>query len=808
MRSRLLSALCVALAVVAVPGGAAGAAPEGRESIAAPGNQPFASYWHPNTILSWSPATDPDARFNRSRVPLAPRTVQPALKANANARAGEGRVASLVSFGPTSNNPSQGSLDTSYYAFGHWQYVDTLVFWGGSASEGLILAPNPTVIDAAHRNGVRVYGTVFFPPGVFGGQLQWVHDLVRKSGNTYPVADKLVEVAAHYGFEGWFINQETEGGDAALATELRNFMKYARAKGPVQFMWYDAMTESGNIAWQEQLNTANDAFLSDGGRVADSMFLDFGWGAGDLTSSRTHARGLGRSEYELYAGIDTEANGYNSAVPWDAVFPAGQPHVTSLGIYRPEWTWKSSTSRADFHTRDSRFWVGANGDPSNTTTTSPWKGFANYVAEATPVTAKPFLTTFNAGHGDFYSIAGQRRRTGGWNNLSVQDVPPTYRWIVQSGGTKLTPSIDFTDAFEGGSSLLLSGRLDAANTIRLYQAKLPVATDTRLSLVVKTPQAGPTHLSAAVAFADAPTSFTTIDLGSNTGTGWERKVLDLSPYAGRTIVQIGLRASAPEPVASYTARVGQLAVFDGVVDMIGGPSGLTLLGSTDVSATRKSLRLAWTAANAPVRHYDLFRRNPDTSRSYLGSTPNDAYFVPQLDRVGSESATTIEVEAVSTEGGRSAAATTTVSWSGDPVESNLALNRPATADSACNPNEAAPKAVNGSVSGGNSDKWCSLAATKWWEVDLGSARSVNRFVIKHAGAGGESTAWNTRAYTIQVRSATTQPWRTVVTVTANTASQTTHPVTETARYVRLNVTTPTQNGNAAARIYEFEAWGS
>ncbi|RJL30172.1 glycoside hydrolase [Bailinhaonella thermotolerans] len=772
--------------------------------MAATGAQPYASYWHPNTILNWDPAKDPDARFNRSRVPLRPRSSDPALKANPNARAGEGKVASLVSFGPTSNNPSQGSLDPNYYAFTHWQYVDTLVFWGGSASEGLILAPNATVIDAAHRNGVKVYGTVFFPPTAYGGQIQWVRDFVQKSGSNYVVADKLVEVAKHYGFDGWFINQETAGGDAALATEIRSLMKYARAKGQVEFMWYDAMTESGSVTWQDALTTANDAFLSDPARVSDSMFLDFGWNAGKLSSSRTHARSLGRDEHELYAGIDTESAGYNTGVPWDAVFPAGQPHVTSLGIYRPEWTWKSSTGPADFRAKDSRFWVGANADPSNTATSSAWKGLAHYIAESTPVTAKPFVTGFNTGHGDFYNVGGVRVRTGGWNNLSVQDVPPTYQWVVESSGTRLTPSIDYGDAYEGGSSLRLAGKLDAANTVRLYQAKLPVAADTKLSVVVKTPAAGPTRLKAAVAFIDAPNSFTTLDLGSTSGAGWERKTLDLSAHAGKTIAQIGLRAEGSD--ASYDIRVGQIAVYDGSVDAPSAPTGLQVLGATDVSSSRKSLRLAWTGSSG-VHHYDVYRRDADGGRTYLGATPNDAYFVPQLDRAGTEQSTTIEVEAVSAEYGRSAAATTTVTWSGTPGEENVALGRTATASGQCNAEEGPAKAVNGSVTGGNSDKWCALTGEKWLEVDLGQARALTKFVVRHAQSGGESAQFNTRDFTIQVRDSASEAWRTAVTVTGNTAAATTHPVTASARHIRLSITKPTQNTDPAARIYEFEAWG-
>jgi hypothetical protein len=139
---------------------------------------------------------------------------------------------------------------------------------------------------------------------------------------------------------------------------------------------------------------------------------------------------------------------------------------------------------------------------------------------------------------------------------------------------------------------------------------------------------------------------------------------------------------------------------------------------------------------------------------------------------------------------------------------NVALGRTATADSSCNANEGPAKAVNGSVAGGNTDKWCSTGSNRWMQVDLGRSSLVSQFVVKHAGTGGESTAWNTRDFTIQVSTNGTS-WATVATVTANTASTTTHNVTPvSARYVRLNVTTPASDGNGAARIYEFEVYGS
>jgi hypothetical protein len=139
---------------------------------------------------------------------------------------------------------------------------------------------------------------------------------------------------------------------------------------------------------------------------------------------------------------------------------------------------------------------------------------------------------------------------------------------------------------------------------------------------------------------------------------------------------------------------------------------------------------------------------------------------------------------------------------------NLALNRPATADSQCAATEGPAKAVNGSVSGGNADKWCSLGATKFLRVDLGAPTSVGRFVLRHAAAGNEPARFNTRDFDIQT-SLDAVTWTTRVTARANTANITTHTVTAvSARYVRLNVITPTQDTDPAARIYELEAYAS
>ena len=103
------------------------------------------------------------------------------------------------------------------------------------------------------------------------------------------------------------------------------------------------------------------------------------------------------------------------------------------------------------------------------------------------------------------------------------------------------------------------------------------------------------------------------------------------------------------------------------------------------------------------------------------------------------------------------------SYSGEPVariyefevygpdgRENLALRRPATGSLPCKEDQGPEKAVNGSVAGGEADKWCADDRPLFLQVDLGAVRPVARFVVKHASAGGENEESDTREFNIQV----------------------------------------------------------
>ncbi|MFG3284837.1 endo-beta-N-acetylglucosaminidase [Streptomyces sp. NPDC048111] len=616
--------------------------------------QPYASYWYPDSLpagspgegitwrslMSWRADRDADLAFNAASVPLAPRFTP--VAANATARAGQARVQSLVSFGPTAGNPSQGAPTADHYALTHWAYIDELVFWGGSSGEGLILAPNAPVVDAAHRHGVRVLGNVFLPPAAYGGQLQWTRDLVQKdAAGRYPLAARLVAVAAAYGFDGWFVNAETDGGDPALAADMLGFVKELKRLGAARgqrVTWYDAMTSNGSVSWQGALNDRNQTYFE----AADSMFLDFRWSPRTLAASAERTRQLGRSGRELWAGIDVESRGWETPVDWDAIVPNAGRHITSYGFYRPEWTRShlpAGRTPGDFHAADDRFWTGSSLDPSRPDTAAAWRAPAVAVADRSTVCGLPFATTFNTGHGLRWYEAGRVTSPAEWNHLGLQDRLPSRRWVTRTSGQHPTVAFDFADAWRGGSSVLVSGAPGAPVTLDLYATRLPLSRRTVVELTHRADADVTVELAVATAEPARPGDpqpYRCVPAGTLTaGSTWTTTRIPL-PGASGTARAIGLRLTAPGALAY---RIGALAVHD-AVQVPSKPRELR------VSVGPDGMRFSWRGAPGPVRHYELHRILPDGTRRFLGGACQSAYYVPGAVPEQGERAARFEVRAV------------------------------------------------------------------------------------------------------------------------------------------------------------------
>ncbi|MCX5375448.1 endo-beta-N-acetylglucosaminidase [Streptomyces sp. NBC_00091] len=652
-----------------------------------PGLAPYASYWFPDSLppgapgpgvvwrslARWTPESDPDLAHNTATVPLAPRFTP--VPAHRGARTDQARIAALVSFGPTALNPSQGSATADAYALTHWAYLDELVFWGGSAGEGLVLAPNAPVVDAAHRNGVRVLGNVFLPPVPYGGDLQWTRDLVRREADgRFPIAEQLVRVALAYGFDGWFVNAETDGGDSALASRMRGFLRALRAAGAphgLRITWYDAMNSTGKVGWQGALNALNQEFFEDrSGRVADTVFVDFRWTPPTLADSGALAGRLGRSRHELWAAVDVESNGWNSAVRWDAIVPRERDHVVSLGFYRPEWTRNHLTDRSPgaFHRADDRFWTGESLDPARPAPApeSGWRAPATFVADRSTVTGLPFGCSFNTGHGLRWYEEGSVTSEEPWNHLALQDRLPGRRWVVDTSGARPSVTLDFADAWRGGSSLLVAGPVTAPVAIGLHATRLPL-TGSAVAELVHASGAGPVSVELGVAVREpsapgAAVPYTWLAAGTaGAGRGWRTSRVPLAHLAGRTAYALAVRITArgKEPVSW---RLGALTIRDTAARRPPAPPAHLGVGACARQGDRAELRLRWDRAAGPVRHYELHRLLPDGTRRFLAGTCAAALHLPSVVRAGRERAAVFELRTVDEPYAVSAPARTELPW--------------------------------------------------------------------------------------------------------------------------------------------------
>ncbi|MDO5410541.1 MAG: discoidin domain-containing protein [Lachnospiraceae bacterium] len=644
-------------------------------------NQPEVPYWFPNDLLAWSPDKDEDAKYNVSTIPLAKRVDKEKLIPSVDTQVKDMNVVAIsIMNSSTSGNAPHGINTVDANVFSYWQYIDKLVYWGGSSGEGLIVTPSADVIDAAHKNGVPVMGTVFFPQPAHGGKIEWLNDFLKKDENgNFPMIDKLIEVANYFGFEGWFINQESDTSDEGKLTKehaklMQEFIKAFKAKaGELEIMWYDSMTKDGKMDWQNGLTDKNIFYIlnEDKEAIADSMFLNFWWTDDNyvskklLEASKKMADKNGINPYDIYAGIDVQANGVMTPIRWDLFAPEGQAPYTSLGLYCPSWTYFAANGNyEDFQAKENRLWVNENGDPTVPTTTkdTEWRGVSTYAIEKTVVNQAPFVTNFSLGHGYSYFIDGEKVSEKDWNNRSMQDIMPTYRWTLdQEEGNELKPFIDYANAYYGGNSLKFFGTAakDKTTTVKLYSSDLAVTKD--LAFTAKAKANSDANLSLIAELDDG--SVETIKGDKKVGAEWTDVSFDISKLDGKTIRTISVGISAAADAAGFEFNLGQLAVTDKADAPEATAADLAVESTSfdEDDCIYTGVRLAWTGSDAA--YYEVYRVNQDKTTSFLGATPGTNLYINALERNDDTNKTNFQVVPVNVKGERGKATdTVTMEW--------------------------------------------------------------------------------------------------------------------------------------------------
>ncbi|KZS41133.1 hypothetical protein AWE51_23575 [Aquimarina aggregata] len=467
------------------------------------------------------------------------------------------------------------------YNFKHWSYIDKLIWFGGTADQ-TIQIPSAPWTNTAHKNGVKVYGNVFFAPNVFGGNTSTVTNFLEKDSNgKFITAQKLKEMSTYYKFDGWFINMETNTTpvNGLLMREFVEELKHILPSNQ-EVIWYDAMLTNGQVRWQNELNNNNSTFLQDGNsRISDGMFINFFWfGSNRPNNSKTTANTIGRSSFDVFTGVDLWPTRNQSAFEsggnrWMEALHTDNSPITSIALFATNAVFQNDRysnfrnidtdiERDRFYNAEKHLFGGEDLNPEIIDDTA-FKGLSNWIPASSPITALPFKTSFNTGHGRVFSKNGAQT-TRNWHDIAKQDILPTWQFAIQ-GNSNLTTSFDFSTAYNGGNSLKIEGVLKGTGltNLKLYKTKLPVTSDTKIDITYSLGKKSKTNMNLIVAFTDDPTNLITFNIGKSRSNGWNIKTINLKKYAGKELALIGFQFSSDNDVDDYKINIGELQVFNG-----------------------------------------------------------------------------------------------------------------------------------------------------------------------------------------------------------------------------------------------------
>ncbi|MFD1173426.1 endo-beta-N-acetylglucosaminidase [Oceanobacillus picturae] len=671
--------------------------------------QPTQHGYTSHDILKWEPERDKFADMFRSRVPLQERN-EPfaATQANPDLPA-ETQMFNLAGdYGNAFMDSTAYTNKFGQYTFPYWQYVDYYSYWHGMATAdvprdlydpelpwyerwfefGVLNVPNPAYTNAAHKNGVKSLGVIFFSVNDRGPQTYTQMVKKDKDGN-FPVADKLVEIAEYFGFDGYFFNQEEATGvKPEDIPEYKEFMKALREKG-LYVQWYDSTkNDSGRLYYENEFNEANSPFLRDEeyGDVAHSIFLNYNWNRKRMEYSKAHAEELGLDPLEsVFAGVEAGADRFGrhrnnlknnldeNGDPMNSIAMLGADFThhgldedlggeDTLRRFDNDYQWMSFI-------RDRAWWSGPNLDPTNPGRDSEaslsdvaaqggnWDGVAAYIAERSVINGGNFVSHFNLGRGLQYYKNGEISNTEEWSNINIQDVPVTWQWWIDTPGTELQVDYDFgTDynagarydyqqigAFEGGNSLVINGSMDAENFLRLYKTELDLHEESEFSLTYNKSSNDSSVMHVGVIFEESPNEVEKIVIphSAEKTEGWVTQTVDLSEYAGKTVAAFGIVFDPQdnEQIDNFQVNLGEVKFTDHTVEKPDAPTGLKI---TKAFTDTEEMYISWDIAPyEQVKQYNVYNNGV-----HVGGIYDEVFYIKNMQGLSG----TVSVTAVSEDG--------------------------------------------------------------------------------------------------------------------------------------------------------------
>lgn len=394
---------------------------------------------------------------------------------------------------------------------------------------------------------------------------------------------------------------------------------------------------------------------------------------------------------------------------------------------------------------------------------------------------------------------------------------PTWTWIIDSDGSKLDGGYDFTDAYNGGTSIQFYGDLDAnkANDIMLYSTDVAVTDGMTLSLTAKNDD-GKARLVAYYG-DDSTASYeecetVAYDLTASKADTWTTTVVDISDHVGKTLYAIGLKVESDTAVSDYRINLGQLAILDQDRAALSGPTSVALDEILYHNAYDAEARIYWDAVDGAAS-YEIYKVNANGTSNLIMETPNTAFYLPTLVRDFDEDDVTLKVVPVNANGVRGEGTELIIDWLYSNEDSevyepkefeNVCLGATVTGYSGQNESEPASKAIDGTSLNGS--KWCvTNAETGYMDIDIGREVTVRRWRVEHAQYGGEDVLMNTVDFALEYKNASGW-WVEAKRIQHNTAAVTDVLLDEpvTAQEWRLRIYDDGTSPWGGIRIYEWQ----
>ena len=520
---------------------------------------------------------------------------------------------------------------------------------------------------------------------------------------------------------GGQVGRAFEVGDVADdVPAYQDFMKQIVDQG-IYIQWYDSATyPGGGVGYQDMFNGSNSPYVqdTDKGKISDSIFLNYWFSGNMLKDSAAHAESFGIDpKYAVFAGIESgqkkfDSIGSNAGYMNVNLDDTGKPYV-SLAALGTDFVSRELGDDKKVYPkyqnqvfdRERRLWTGSSTGEKGTadiadnyiddgTSNDGWKGFASQIAECSVVGGSMFSTSFNTGHGLEWRDGGERTSDQQWGNINLQDILPTWQWWIDADSDPLQADFDYgkdyeavprfkytkVGGYEGGDSLVLSGKLSNDNTIRLYKTDLDVAAGSKIDLTYNKLNSDDSKLQLGLILADDPETVVPVDVtDGSAGNGWKTASVDLSQYAGKKTGTLklyavgadGSRSLATEAPLNEAAAVSDVKVEpgkDGNVKV----SWTNPQVSGEKTVTVKSDTGSWRYAAKP--YSQTVKVAADKSKVTIANAPVDSSrYVVNVDNAGGTTATATGAFA---DAAIEPYPACSVIWNGD----NVTLARPETQD--------------------------------------------------------------------------------------------------------------------------------